>query len=162
MATFLIGAYIARVMIFSNQPLFLTCWRRTMFLSCAHCVSKFQKTKSTCNLKAIDHEAFKEEMESFVSQLPPLTQLTEFLKSLLDKYAPVTWKNVQSHRCSLWFASVSEQLLDLKHQRCRAKRRWRKSGLTVDRQIFSMETEATNYQAHASGKDGVLQHQNLC
>ena len=46
--------------------------------------------KSTHNLKAIDHEAFKEEMESFVSQSPPLTQLTEFLKSLLDKYAPIT------------------------------------------------------------------------
>ena len=93
--------------------------------------------KSTRNLKATDREAFKEEMERFVSQSPPLTQLTEFLKPLLDKYAPVTRKKVRSHRSSPWFAAVSEQLLDLKRQRRRAERRWLKSGLTVDRQIFS-------------------------
>ena len=73
----------------------------------------------------------------FVSQSPPLTHLTEFLKSLLDKYAPVTRKKVRSHRSSPWFASLSKQLLDLKRQRRRAERRWLKSGLTVDRQIFS-------------------------
>jgi len=93
--------------------------------------------KSTRNLKAIDGEAFKEEMERFVSQSLPLTQLTEFLKSLLDKYASVTRKKVRPHRSSPWFASVSEQLLDLKRQRHRAERQWLTSSLTVDRQIFS-------------------------
>ena len=152
MATFLIGSYISHGhildwIIHRQSDDLLQSTIVSHLLTTDHisvtCTLRFKIPKdppvykSTRNLKTVDREAIKEEMESFVSQSPPLTQLAEFFKFLLDKYAPVTRKKVRSHRSSPWFAAVSEQLLHLKRQRRRAERRWLKSGLTVDRQIFS-------------------------
>jgi len=49
-----------------------------------------------------------------------------------------------------WFASVVEQLLDLKCQRRKTERRWLKSGLTVDRQVFSrLKQQVTKFMQQA-------------
>ena len=88
-------------------------------------------SRSTRNLKAINREAFKEEMERVVSQSPALTQLTVSNVSV-RQVCPSNTKESASTLILPLVASVSEQLLDLKRQRRRAERRWLKSGLKVD------------------------------
>ena len=111
MATFLIGSYISHGhildwIIHRQSDDLLQSTIVSHLLTSDHisvtCTLRFKIPKdppvykSTRKLKAINREAFKEEMERVVSQSPALTQLTEFLKFLLDKYAPVTRKKVRA------------------------------------------------------------------
>ena len=90
-------------------------------------------------------------MDIFVSQSPPLTQLTGFPKSVLDRYARVTREEVRSQilplvRFSGWTATGFET----------PEAQSRKAMAQVwpdSRQTSLLQTEATSYQAHAAGED---------
>ncbi|XP_076441126.1 uncharacterized protein LOC143280376 [Babylonia areolata] len=91
------------------------------------------------DIKAIDRDSFKADVQDMLDDLGPdlsAQQLDDGLRGLLDRHAPATEKRVPSGHTSPWYAAVSDILRDAKKERRRAERKWRKSGLTVDSQIF--------------------------
>ena len=60
-----------------------------MSLLCAVSISK-SSVQTNMKLESTGHEALKMEIKNFVSKSPVVTELSEFLKSLLDRHAPVT------------------------------------------------------------------------
>ena len=55
------------------------------------------------------------------------------LREVLDKHAPLRPRRITGRPSAPW---LTVQIKEAKQQRRRAERRWRKSGLTVHRQIF--------------------------
>ena len=112
--------------------------------------------KSTRNLKAIDRQAFKEEIENFISKSPQADERNEFLASSLDKHGPVSRRIVRAPRPPApplpWFSSVAQRLLDLKLQGFFPELRGDGSNLAYSRQTNPLHIE-TGYQARATGKD---------
>ena len=164
MATFLIGSYIARLMVFSNQPLFLICWRHTIPLPCAHCISKFQKTHQCTSQHATwNHWSWGIQRSDghLGFSIATIDSAHWVSEVCVRQVCPSNTRGTAITQILPWFASVSEQLLYFKRQRRKTERRWLKSGLTVDRQLSLLQTEATSYPALAAGKDGVLQCQTL-
>ncbi|XP_076449509.1 uncharacterized protein LOC143285944 [Babylonia areolata] len=91
------------------------------------------------DIKAIDRDSFKADVQDMLDDLGPdlsAQQLDDGLRGLLDRHAPATEKRVPSGHTSPWYTAVSDVLRDAKKERRRAERKWRKSGLTVDSQIF--------------------------
>jgi hypothetical protein len=90
--------------------------------------------------KSLDHEALKKDIESSVLITSPASdvcaaveQYNDTLSSLLDQHAPLFTKTVVPRIQQPWF---SDSLHQLKRDRRKAERRWIKSGLTVDFEIF--------------------------
>ena len=102
------------------------------------------------NIKAITRNALKRDIAAIVDTQPELTaqQLNEELRTLLDKHAPATRRRVPAGRSSPWYASVSQELRSAKRQRRRAERRWLKTGLTVDKQIYGAAKRAATNIVH--------------
>jgi hypothetical protein len=59
------------------------------------------------------------------------------LRSILDTHAPVQRRQVRPGKCAPWYADIRDELCQAKQQRRQAERQWRKSGLTVHKQIYS-------------------------
>ena len=64
------------------------------------------------------------------------TQLDSVLHSLLDKHAPRNNCKVSDKKCAPWYDNISDTLPAAKMSRCKVERRWRSSGLTVDKEIY--------------------------
>ena len=91
------------------------------------------------NVKGINRDDFRKVVAAMVDTQPELTalRLNEELRSLLDKLAPAARRTVPAGWSFPWSASVSGELRSAKRQRRRAERKWLKTGLTVDKQIYS-------------------------
>ena len=107
------------------------------------------------NIKAINRNALKRDVAAVVHTQPELTarQLNDELRSLLDKHAPATRRRVPAGRSSPWYAGVSQELRSAKRQRRRAERRWLKTGLTVDKQIYGAAKRAVTNIVHKAKSD---------
>ena len=107
------------------------------------------------NIKAINRNALKRDVAAMVHTQPELTarQLNDELRSLLDKHAPATRRRVPAGRSSPWYAGVSQELRSAKRQRRRAERRWLKTGLTVDKQIYGDAKRAVTNIVHKAKSD---------
>ncbi|KAK7113027.1 hypothetical protein V1264_012392 [Littorina saxatilis] len=90
--------------------------------------------------------SFRQQILSLINTPKIETQckikLEDGLRRLLDKHAPTTERRVPSGRTSPWYSAISGQLRQAKRDRRRAERRWQKSKLTVDEQIFWTAKEA--------------------
>ena len=73
-----------------------------------------------------------------------VTVLNEHLTSLLDKHAPVTKYAQKRKKRTPW---ITPQILVAERERRRAERTWRKSGLTMHKEIFT--------HTHTHTKDAV-------
>jgi len=56
-------------------------------------------------------------------------------------------------RSSPWYASVSQELRSAKRQRRRAERKWLKTSLTVDKQIYGADKRAVTNIVHKANSD---------
>ena len=99
-----------------------------------------QKTISFRKLQAIDIEAFKQDIMispslcSTSGTVEDLVQAySEGLSLLIDKHAPIRTKTITQRPNCPWY---SDELHEAKHLRRKLERRWRKSRLTVDHQIY--------------------------
>ena len=99
-----------------------------------------QKTVSFRKLRAIDIEAFKQDI--MISPILCSTSGTvedlvkaysEGLSLLVDKHAPIQTKTITQRPNCPWY---SDELHEAKHLRRKLERRWHKSRLTVDHQIY--------------------------
>ena len=107
------------------------------------------------NIKAINRNALKRDVAAMVHTQLELTaqQLNDELRSLLDKHAPATRRRVPAGRSSPWYAGVSQELRSAKCQCRRAERRWLKTGLTVDKQIYGAAKRAVTNIVHKAKSD---------
>ena len=63
-------------------------------------------------------------------------QLDSVLRSLLDKHVPMNNCKVSDKKCAPWYDNISDTLRAAKISHRKAERRWRSSGLTVDKEIY--------------------------
>ena len=70
------------------------------------------------------------------------TQQDSVLRSLLDKHAPMNNCKVSDKKCAPCTDSISDTLRAAKISRRKTERRWRSSGLTVDKEIYDSTKNA--------------------
>ena len=101
-------------------------------------------------MKGINRDDFWKDVAVMVDTQPELTalQLNEELRCLLDKHAPAAQHRVLAGQSSLWYACVSEELRSAKHQHRQPERKWLKTGLTVNKQIYSAAKRAVTNIVH--------------
>ena len=71
-------------------------------------------------------------------------QLDSVLHSVLNKNAPMNNCKVSDKKCAPWYDNISNTLRVTKISRRKAERRWRSSGLTVDKEIYDSTKKAVN------------------
>ena len=99
-----------------------------------------RKTITSRCLRKVDSEQFKSDVSTAVrgvdtsrpDQLADSYNAT--LKTVLDKHAPVVTRRVTDRPAAPW---MTAEIIAAKQQRRRAERKWRKTGLTVHRQIYA-------------------------
>ena len=108
-------------------------------------LNEFKPAKEfTCrvarNFKNINKEKFRSDIKSMVTNFGKDVTAEEFdtgLIKLIDQHAPEERKWIPPGRENKpWFPLVRDELTQAKRIRRRAERKWRKTGLTVHKQIF--------------------------
>ena len=102
-------------------------------------------------LRSIDFDSFGSDVTNsslsslFATPLPCLddliSQYNDVLSSILDIHAPVKTKTITLRPAAPWY---SEEINNLKKDRRRLERRWRRTKLPVDRQLFIDQCRAVN------------------
>ena len=93
------------------------------------------------DLKHINHEAFSRDVQS--STLPSsddVNELTNYfngeMSTIIDKHAPLRQRQVSRRKPAPW---ISSKVKEIKRQRRRAERKWRKTKLHVHRQLYQLK-----------------------
>ena len=75
----------------------------------------------------IDHPSFIAELSSVseFSSVEKVNQYSDFLRTVLDKHAPLSLQKVITHNSSPWFESIRDELFIAKRERRQAQRKWR-------------------------------------
>ena len=91
------------------------------------------------NLREIDLVQFRADLRAaFIDQAPvTVDTFMSILRSVLDRHAPSSCREIIQRRSSPWFASVASELRALKQEKRAAERRWLASCLTVHKDIMN-------------------------
>ena len=102
------------------------------------------------NIRAMCRPDFTADIAASVAYLsePIAAQFNEQLSGLLDRQSPVVRSKVPTRRPSPGYADVCEELRAAKRRRRREERRWLKSGLTTDKQIYTAAKRAVSKIVH--------------
>ena len=119
-----------------------------------------RRTVVTRSVRSIDKTVFSEDLKKTcneVSSLVPDSTVDQLvngynagLQSVLDKHAPLETKRVSDRPATPWFG---EEQRGAKIQRRKAESEWRKTGLVVQRQIFTKARGDTNNFYESSKAD---------
>ena len=93
------------------------------------------------NVRAVGRSVFAGDLTAGLAASPSPSaehadQYCASLRSVLDRHAPPTKRKVTERPSSPWFSLVSEELLVAKRERRQAERRWRRTGLTVFKDLY--------------------------
>ncbi|KAK7092915.1 hypothetical protein V1264_008591 [Littorina saxatilis] len=92
------------------------------------------------NMKRIDMAALKDDVRALqLDRHDLVSSYNSDLRRILDKHAPLTTRTVTDRPSAPW---LTPEVSTAKQDRRRAEREWRKSALTVHRQIFAFHREA--------------------
>ncbi|PVD19466.1 hypothetical protein C0Q70_19955 [Pomacea canaliculata] len=99
-----------------------------------------RKTVYTRNVRGMDSDSFRTELQRSALLVSPPDNVDELvalynstLTALLDKFAPVKKRCITERPDTAWFTPEVRRAKKVRRQ---AERRWRKSRLEVDRQIY--------------------------
>ena len=96
-----------------------------------------KRTVTSRNLKSVDMKVLKLDIESSFATVPDDIPLADhynnILGQLLDKHAPLTTRTLSSRPPAPW---LTVEVKQAKQERCKAERKWRKTELTVHRDIY--------------------------
>jgi hypothetical protein len=101
-----------------------------------------RKTLVFRSLKSVNVDHFRDDLRTsaLLSQAGVLNNVTvitdqynEVLETLLDKHAPIKKRTITLRPAAPWY---NNEIRDQKVIRRRFERRWRASGLTVDRELY--------------------------
>ena len=113
------------------------------------------------DLKHINHEAFSRDVQS--STLPSsddVNELTNYfngeMSTIIDKHAPLRQRQVSRRKPAPW---ISSKVKEIKRQRRRAERKWRKTKLHVHRQLYQLKN--FEFQEVIANKNALTVYQKL-
>ena len=90
------------------------------------------------NMANIDRPSFIAELSSVseFSSVEKAYQYCDFLRTVLDKYAPPSLRKVMNHNSSPWFEPIRYELFITKRERLHAERKWRNTKLTIFKDLY--------------------------
>ena len=100
------------------------------------------KPSNTCwtvwNMVNVDRPSFISVLSSVsvFSSDKKVNQNCAFSRTILDKYAPPSRRNVITHNSSPWFESIGDELFIAKRERRQAERKWRNTKLTIFMDLY--------------------------
>jgi len=94
------------------------------------------KIISTRSIAKIDHVKFAHDIAQFSTPNMSISEFNSNLSNIFDKHAPMRRVQIRERKNSPWYSTISGQLREVKSERRRAEREWRKSRLTVHKQIY--------------------------
>ena len=96
------------------------------------------------NLRSVDNCSLVQDIKQCLDPSMTFTaeQLDSILRSLLDKHVPITSCKLSEKKCAPWYNTISDALRTAKISHHKADRRWRSSGLTVDKEIYDSTKKA--------------------
>ena len=77
-------------------------------------------------------------------------QYDSALRTIIDKHAPVNSKTITIRSEAVWY---TEEIHEARRIRRKLERKWRKTGLEVDFQIYSNQRQAVTRRVHATKTD---------
>ena len=94
------------------------------------------KCISTRSIGKIDHVEFARDIAQFSTPNLSISEFNSNLSRIFDKHAPVRQIKIRDGKPTPWYRAISSQLRETKIQRRRAERAWKKSRLTVHKEIY--------------------------
>ena len=90
------------------------------------------------NMANIDRPSFIAELSSVseFSSVENESQFCDFLRTVIDKHAPPSLRNVITDNYSPWFESIRDELFISKRERRRPERNWRNTKLTLFKNLY--------------------------
>ena len=87
----------------------------------------------------IDRPSFIAELcsASEFSFVEKANQYCDFLRTVLDKYAPPSLRKVVNNNSSTWFESIRDEHVMAKRERRQAERKWWNPNLTIFKDLYS-------------------------
>ncbi|GFR70083.1 ATP-dependent DNA helicase [Elysia marginata] len=92
------------------------------------------------NLKTINIEKFKSDVKTELQTIDPknIENLNGALSRILNQHAPITSKQLAQRRSAPW---LNDSIRQAKRERRGAEKRWLKSGLNIDRDIYNAKRQ---------------------
>ena len=90
------------------------------------------------NIANIDRPSFNDELSSVseLSSVDKANQFCDFLRTVLNKHAPPSLRNVIAHNSSPWLEPIRDELFIVKRERRQAERKWRNTKLTIFKDLY--------------------------
>ena len=108
-------------------------------------LKKQTKTVSSRNWKKVDTVAFKADVSDAFEEndfgVSPADTYNARLNAIVDKHAPMVKRRVTDRASAPW---ITSEIIESKRERRHAERVWRRTGLTVHRQIFVSQKNRVN------------------
>ena len=104
------------------------------------------------NIANIDRPSFIAELSSVseFSSVENANQFCDFLHTVLDKHAPPSLRKVITHSSSPWFESIRDELSIAKRERRQAERKWRKTKLTIFKDLYGQAKHKVSKHVHTA------------
>ena len=86
----------------------------------------------------IDRPSFIAELSSVseFSSVEKANQYCDFLRTVLDKHAPISLRIAINHISSPWFESMRDEVFIARRERRQAERKWRSTKLTIFKNMY--------------------------
>ena len=104
------------------------------------------------NIANIDRPSFIAELSSVseFSSVENANQFCDSLRTVLDKHAPPSLRNVITHSSSPWFESIRDELFMAKRERRHAERKWRNTKLTIFKDLYGQAKHKISKLVHTA------------
>ena len=110
---------------------------------------RLTKVVSSRNINALDIGKFKADVSCAITAIrqsdsyvdDKVNDFNNSLRTVLDTHAPLSTRMVSDRTSKPW---ITQEIRDAKRARRRAERKWRKTGLTVHKQIYASKRNITN------------------
>ena len=108
--------------------------------------------RTVINIANIDRPSLIAELSSVseIKSVENANQFLLFLRTVLDKHAPPSMRNVITHSSSPWFESVRYELFIAKGERRQAERKWRNTKLTIFKDMYRKAKHKASKLVHTA------------